>query len=87
MPGVSASVISATAEGSTVRLTVTGGELNPSTKVLAALGGANFTSALSGTYDTAKAEAVFPASLKKNDRLFFLHPDTLVPLAKPAILE
>ena len=76
--------VSAQAHGSAVRLTVTGGELDPGARVLAALDRA---AALSGTYDAESGEVTFQKPLESGRKLFFLDPDTLVPLAKPARLQ
>ena len=78
----SASGVSQT--GSTVKLTFPGAAPADGARVLAALDG---TDALSGTYDAAGSEVSFQKPLEKGRKLFFLDPDTLVPLAKPAILK
>lgn len=90
LPGVSASVISATAEGSAVRLTVTGGELSDGAQIFAFAYSDGYRPAgpvSSGTYDASKGEAILQPPPKSGDRLFFLEPGTLIPRAKPAILE
>ena len=81
---VSVPTVSARAEGSAVRLTVTGGELPENVKVLAALNGSGV---LSGTYDAARSEVPFQRPLETGRKLFFLAPDTFIPLAKPAELK
>ena len=43
--------------------------------------------AASGAADTDTGEITFHASLKSGDKLFFLDPDTFIPLAMPAVLK
>lgn len=69
--------------GSTVTLTFPGAAPADGALVLAALDG---TAALPGTYDAARSEVSFQKPLESGRKLFFLDPDTLIPLAKPAVV-
>ena len=89
-PAPSLPEVSATAEGSKVRLTATGGELSDGAQIFAFAYSDGYRPAgpvSSGTYDASKGEAILQPPPKPGGRLFFLHPDTLIPLAKPAVLE
>lgn len=50
------------------------------------LSGSRQTVAAQGTPNTATGEITFPSALSSRDKLFFLDPDTLIPLAEPAPL-
>lgn len=53
----------------------------------AVLDGDRVTSSARGELAAATGEITFQASLKSGDKLFFLDPDTFIPLARPAVLE
>lgn len=70
--------------GSTVKLTFTGGALENGGKTAKVFAALDRAAILSGTY--AAGEVTFQRSPERGRTLFFLDPDTLVPLAKPVVL-
>lgn len=76
--------VTAQVQGSAVKLTVTGGTLRDGSTVFAVNPGQ--TAAYSGTYSASTGEAEFGRPLPSKCRLFFLAPNTLIPLAVPTEL-